>query len=98
MSDPFCNRDTAAGMGVAVPGVPEPDVGIARGESSAIQKLMVSASDWTLSMGFFASRIFLLVLLSANVTDMALEEARLPPTGTSSCQQGHNGRSISLTQ
>jgi hypothetical protein len=61
--------------------VPEAEVAI--GASSAMQKMMVSARLCTRSIGFLASRIFRLVRLSAIVIDIAFDEARLPPTGTS---------------
>jgi hypothetical protein len=70
-------------MGVMWPGVSMVDGGGANAASSAIQKTMVSARLCTRSMGFLASMIFLLTLASAEVTDMALLEAMLPPTGTS---------------
>lgn len=71
------------GTGVAVPGVAALEGGGSFGASSDIQKTMVSAKLWTRSMGFFASKILRDARLSAMVTDMALWDAMLPPTGTS---------------
>jgi hypothetical protein len=69
-------------------GVPDRGVGITEAEdiegaSSHMEKTIVSAKDCTRSIGFLASMINLLVLASAMVTDIALFEAMLPPTGTS---------------
>lgn len=66
-----------------MPGVSLLEGGRATGASSDMQKMIVSARLWTRSIGFFASRIFLLARLSAIVTDIAFDEAILPPTGTS---------------
>lgn len=98
MLEPFCNRASAGCTGVAVPGVTAFEESEAAGASSDMQKIMVSARLCTLSIGFLVSKIFLLALASAMVTDIAVDEATAPPTGTSEQgQQGVEGRRMRYT-
>lgn len=81
-TSPFWTRPSARSTGVALPGVSAVEDGLI-GASSDMQKMMVSARLCTRSIGFFASKIFLLARASATVTDIEVAEATLPPTGTS---------------